>query len=459
MTATNNKPNSVPPRQLFSPASLWQRLRSPETFIGSLLALAGSLLLAVMVPQQPADLTMPGDFVVWLSNLPQFYQQSFQTLNRLGLFQVYQTVWFRLPMAVVTLSTLIILADYLPATWQRLRAPHTPPPEAIPHPLSRFVRKTLRLTAPQSANKSTSAAVPLAELRANLQADGFTVLPDASTGSVTATRHLWRWAGPALVAAGLLTTIAGGVVQTIWGQSAEGLLTTQAETPVLLAGKSFRLTGISFDGNTPETAGPGIAHLSINRNSQSRQLQRPYRFEGWWFVPVTAQAIARVTFVKGDTAQNIDLVFKAANRSVRFVYAPENLLFELRQTAANKPAYSLKILNNDAMRITQNSENFVINGLDMRGQVTIKNRLLVRGFRLPGLALMLPGGLLMLVGLIVLTLPPPVIIRLTVITKGRGSRIKAEAETLGRHARVEEMVTRLTAPGPASEGWSDAADT
>ncbi|MFQ5577732.1 MAG: cytochrome c biogenesis protein ResB, partial [Anaerolineae bacterium] len=216
MTTTGREHSILPARNLLSPGFFWAILRLPEMFAASLAATAVALTLARAIPQQPAEFSTPGEFVIWVSNLPPFFQQTFQPLNGLGLFKIYHTPWFWFPVAWLTLTGLISLADQLPAAWQRLR----PAAGAVrlPHPWSRSRRQTIRLAAPQHASEGTSVEAPLAALQAKLVANGYRIVPSQPGQTVTAGRRVWRWSGPALQVTGILLVLAGVVVQSLWGR-------------------------------------------------------------------------------------------------------------------------------------------------------------------------------------------------------------------------------------------------
>ena len=90
----------------------------PEALVLGTLALGMTLFLAAMIPQQPSSFaaglprTEGNADDIWLTTLPQLYQNLSSVLTPLGLFQIFYTTWFWLPLAVILFACLIGLLDY-----------------------------------------------------------------------------------------------------------------------------------------------------------------------------------------------------------------------------------------------------------------------------------------------------------------------------------------------------------
>ncbi|MFQ5578854.1 MAG: hypothetical protein ACE5G8_17895, partial [Anaerolineae bacterium] len=260
-------------------------------------------------------------------------------------------------------------------------------------------------------------------------------------------RRVWRWSGPALQVTGMLLVIAGVVVQSLWGQVEEkSLPLAAAAAPTGIAGQEVRLK--TFDpvpDTTGNLLGGAVAVKLQDGPTVVWQLYRPYRLNGWWVIPTTAGAVAHVSFVQGQTVQKLDLAFGNPAKPARFVHSPANLTFELRYRATYRgPAYRLRVIDGPDggpgdVKVQQQGHTFLVEGANLRGEVAVDDRLRLRAYHLPGLAPLAMGGLLFLLGAVQGVWPPPGIIRLAVVTKGRGSRIEAEIESLDDEPITGEM--------------------
>jgi len=448
MTNTHHLQKQISPnRPPFSLVGLWVILRSPKTFIASTIALISVLLAAIIIPQQPADFGAPGEFVVWVSNLPLFYQRAFQWFNVPGLFRIYHSVWLWLPAAWLTLVSLILLADTLPATWQRLQNKGDVLLQPMPHPLSTVQHKTIRLMAPQSAAESTATAPALAELKENLAAQGFELLPTADEQSLVAVQSRWFWSGPTLAALGVILIVLGGVVQNIWGAVDQTLLAPEVKTEARFAGQLLKVNRFTpVTGTDGKLLGGAIELATNSGRTVTWQLYKPYRLNGWWVIPTKVQPVAQVSFTEGETTEQSTLIFEDPNRPLTFAHSPRNLSLELRYIATEAgPDYQLRITNvtDPAFanaEVIQQGAMFIIPNLNITGQVIIHNKVLLRAYKLPGLPALLLGSIILLLALVQLPLPRPGIVRLTGVTKGRGSKIEAEVETLGYSLLLEKTI-------------------
>lgn len=443
MTAAKKNQTTPAVSHHLSFMSLWLTLRSPEMLAGSLFALAVAVALGAIIPQQPVHFSTPADFVVWLSDLPQFYRQAFQFFNLSGLFTVYRTVWFWLPAAGLVLVSLIVLADYVPATLVRLKKPGADFfPELHPHPLSHQRRVTLRLIAPQNAAESTVAdsGATLAQLQQNLGRAGFTVAHRGEQ-DVVAARHRWRWLAPVLLPAGILLLMAGVVAQTIWGQAETVLLSAQSARPINFIGAPIRL--VSF---TPITAFTGnllggeLALATAAGDPVLARLHQPARLNGWWLIPTKLQPMAQISFADQAEAEKMAMAIPDIARPIYFAYPDKNLLFELRYQVT-PPHYRLVLTGAPGRQpVTRVDGSFSVPGAGLTGRILIEDKILLKAYKIPGLLFFLAGGLSLLAVSVMLFLPAPAIVTLRIITKGRGSKIESLIETPGYNAAAEAVV-------------------
>ncbi|HEY85980.1 MAG TPA: cytochrome c biogenesis protein ResB [Chloroflexi bacterium] len=446
MTATGEEKHAPSLRHLLSLSSFWFILRSPKMFAVSLLATGIVLLATLIIPQQPVNFATPGDFVVWYAELPPFFQQVYPLFNALSLFKIYRTFWFWLPMAWLTLSALINLADYTPAVWQRIRNQESLTITPVAHPLIRYRQNIIRLTAPQSASESTASEAPLAALSDRLTIKKFQIRRAPETGALLASRYAWRWSAPILVFMGVLLLVTGGVLQALWGQSEAVLLSGQTEAASFINHSIALQKFTPFSDQNGNITGGSVSLNMDNARPLNWQLQRPYQVGGWWVVPAKISAVAEITFAQQQAVEKVSLIFDDVTEPLYFFHSPANLTFKLRYVAApNAPAYRLSVIqtaqsSTSPIKVTQQGKGFSIPGANLQGSISIENKLLLRAYKLPAVIPFALGGALILLGLLQIPLPSPAIVRLQTIKKGRGSKITAQVETLGDNRLADELI-------------------
>ena len=425
-------------RQLLSLAYFWSLLRMPESLTIALLTLALVLGLAFMIPQQPATVTSANEFTLWVAGLPKFYQEASEGFNRLGLFRILRTPWFWLPAAGLVLICLIALADYAPLVWPRFwaRRPERATPQ--PHPFHRQLGRAIRAPSPTSAAESAASGLPLARLRANLAQAGYQVDPIDGKQGLVAAYAPRRWGGPAFVLGGLLLIAFGLVAQAWWGERQTVRLAVGSETVMMAANqplrlKAFRPTLDEFN----QIRGGKITLEAGQTKTLSWQLHRPSYLRGWWVIPVEIQPSAQIKLTQNQNSnETTRLTFADPLKPVEFLSPEQNLLFALRYLPGpDRPDYQLTLIGGpenlaELPPLLRAGANFSVPDFNLTGQVWLSEALLLQAYYLPTLGVVMAGLLLTGLGLVSLTLPPPRLIWLHIVTKGRGSRIEVVAEFL-----------------------------
>ncbi len=399
-------------------ARLWKILQHPKLFGVLILVLAIEGGLALVIPQRPEPITEPGQFVVWVSSLPPFLQQGYQLFDGLRLFSLSHSLWVWLPAAALMLISLIALADLLPAIWQRV---HPTTAALLPYPPEKTVTRQLRIAAPQNPGKATATAPTMDVLRDALAAAKFTVVQRTDT-ELLAVRQPWAWFAPVLALGGIILLIAGLAIQTIWGNTQQILLAAGG-APATFIGQTVQITGFS-----PQTDG-GALTVSADGQPAEWQLERWQRRHGWWLAPPEARPLAKITFNDGNTTENLTLVFDDITRPLIFTYAPRRQSLELRYIVANGHGdYRLRVRdtqNTTLETAVQHGQDFSLPETGITGQIIIQDKFLLRAYRLPGVVPLALGALLILLGGAGWFFGAPAIVRLTAVTKGRGSRVDA----------------------------------
>lgn len=455
VTATQDS-NSPSTRQLFSLAYFWSILRAPETFVFSLILMAGALALAGLIPQQPVSVA-GDDYAQWVETIPNPYRQLATPLNAAGLFRIYATFWFWVPAAFLVLVCLIALADYAPLVGRYIIGRSSPSPPAQPHPFYEQTSTTHSIPSPSDAGKSAASSTPLLHAQRTLSDANYRTYPDEAGQVLTATRHHRRWAGPIALAAGLILTVTGLIVQTLWGAGQGAELSIRPGGSAFLASQPVRVRAFNPRRDAFNQLAGGTVVLDIgDQTNLPWRLHRPYRLGGWWFVPAGIRPSAEITLAQtGSPPETIAPHFPAARKPAYFSSPAEGLLFKLTYvpTAAG-PDYRLTLIESPdssagGAEVVREGAQFFAPAYNMNGAVTIDERLQLRAYRLPGLGFVLAGLATLLFGLIWLALEPPATMWLALITRGRGSRIEVETLSLRlAPPRLKQPQSPISLPAP-----------
>lgn len=134
---------SPPARDLLS--SLWRFLASRRLFLVLVLFLTLALIISTAVRQIPDSfaITGPAEYARLLAELTLAYGTLGPILQSLGFFDLGQTLWFRVLLALLVLHCLVRMADQV-ILWRHLR---NPAPDA-PLPASGLALEEVRVAAP-----------------------------------------------------------------------------------------------------------------------------------------------------------------------------------------------------------------------------------------------------------------------------------------------------------------------
>ncbi|GAB4548410.1 MAG: hypothetical protein Kow0063_43360 [Anaerolineae bacterium] len=102
---------------------LWHILASPRLSIFLLAGVAGILILSMIIPQAPPHMEEPLVRSQWLAGVPSRIAPLAERLYSAGIFDLLDSIWLRLPLALLLAHTLVALAHWGPEIWRRLRQP------------------------------------------------------------------------------------------------------------------------------------------------------------------------------------------------------------------------------------------------------------------------------------------------------------------------------------------------
>jgi cytochrome c biogenesis protein len=109
---------------------LWRGLTSTRFAIGIIAFLALASLLGVVIPQLPVEMRdNPAAIDAWLDVQEGRFGFLTTPMDRLGLFEVFRSVWFVATLALLVVSVCVCTANRLPPIWRNVTRPQTRVPD------------------------------------------------------------------------------------------------------------------------------------------------------------------------------------------------------------------------------------------------------------------------------------------------------------------------------------------
>jgi hypothetical protein len=309
--------NDLAPRQITGWIGLldriWRILASPYLTVILLVWTAVVLTFSAVIPQAPPHVE---DAVVrsqWLADIPLIARPLVERLQPLGLLNLLGSAWLRLPLALLIAHSLVVLADWIPALWNRLGWPIPASAEdeawqdEIPGPGTSF-----RLDgswAEASDQPRQHAMQRLAEAGYRVWLGAESAPPDSGQSGFVAWRWRWSWLAGAGVYAGLglaaLGLILGGwlnQVNEVDIQPGNPAPLSSANVPTLAID---RVTAVGDDPLRPAAAEVSLRVLTGAGEGQplTLSLHDSRLFQGMWLTLFDLRPIATVTatdVVTGD---------------------------------------------------------------------------------------------------------------------------------------------------------------
>jgi hypothetical protein len=246
--------------------------------------LAAVLALSALIPQAPPNVADPVVRSQWLATVPIKVRPAVERLYSLGIFKLLDTVWLRLPLALLLAHALVALAGWLPALWHRVRQS----PDEM-RPLGKSFHLERNWPAPvEEVCHGIIDRLEKAGYHIVVSQDEAT--SDEEQKTFTASRWKWSWLGPAGIYLGLGLASAGLILQGWLGQAQElhlapdvpTLLPVGASSTPILVLESVTVTGV--DRLQPVT-GVALVRVSTDVGEGQRlalKLHSSRLLQGMW---------------------------------------------------------------------------------------------------------------------------------------------------------------------------------
>jgi hypothetical protein len=188
-------------------------LASPRLTLILLVWVAAILALGSVIPQAPPYIEDPIVRSQWLANFPIGVRPVAERLHSVGVFDILDSIWLRLPLVLLLAHALVTIANWGPGIWRRIKKPP---------------RETGSLGKAFQLELDWPAAIEYVgqRLTNRLEEGGYRVLsqpqsdaPQSDQESFVAWRRRWSWLGLAGVYLGLGLASLGLIVGGWLGQT------------------------------------------------------------------------------------------------------------------------------------------------------------------------------------------------------------------------------------------------
>ncbi|MEJ2556648.1 MAG: hypothetical protein P8186_10550, partial [Anaerolineae bacterium] len=346
---------------------LWRILAWPRLTVILLVWVAVILMLSAVIPQAPPNIEDPVVRSQWLSHAPISARPVIERLQTFGIFNLLNSAWLRLPLVLLLAHALVMLADWSPVIWYRVRQSRYlssgKPVVGIPRVQWGW---TLCLWlgrprgGPRSDDRTSDGASQPAcgeqggqtpgelEMQSSGEASilgrSFRFERDWSESVEQATQKLigrlgeagywiwgprgkytseegetgfiawrwrWNWWGLAGIYLGLGLASAGLILAGWLGQVQEVNLAPDDPTSLPLVGApNLVLDDVTATGDDPMRPAAGVAslHLSTGVGESQRltlSLHGSRLFQGMWLTLTALRPVAEVTAVDVETGDNV----------------------------------------------------------------------------------------------------------------------------------------------------------
>lgn len=414
-------------------------LRGPKTTAVLLGCLTGVIGLALLLPQHPQ-----AEADSWISALPGLLQPWGILLFTLSLNRIFQSAWFWLPVALLLLNSLVALADYTPAAWNRFHK--NVPPLEWQHPLAYRAEQVSRLPGEPDLFLET--------LQASLEQAGFSV-SSSQERIIGAVRRSWAWLAPSIGYGGVLLLILAFLV-SFFSLKVERFILWPAETTAApsIAPGQFQL----IDFETP--AQVRLEFREQTTDTLRWSLYRPAWVQGVLFLPTATEPVLTIDIRdESDTPvkimpptqeapplKQLSLPLNRLEGPIYFSIPSARLAVRMEPDSASEMSYQLQVRQNDESnpsitRMIAPDQAVAINNLTLR--LSRNQNLHVIAYRDLAWPIYFVSLVLVGMGVVFTFWRPPLQVWLVPEVRGLGGQLYGVAETLGSQEKAAHFLEQL----------------
>ena len=265
-----------------------------------LLVLALLTLAGTLIAQVPSGMKSdPQAYAAWLDGVRPKYRGWTGTLDRLQLFSVFTSIWFRAAMALLITSLLACSIHRAPRLWQKAARPRMRMPDAF------FERAPL---GAQISSSSTPDSA-LAGLTQAFRSHHFRVTAEEHEGVtyVCADRFRWGPFGRVVAHLSFVVILVGGLIGSTWGFRDNELAVPVGSRVTVGHGTGLSVEATSFSDSYYMNGAPSdfASDLVVYKGdkavrTQTVRVNHPLRYDGIsfyqsFFGPAAAMRVSTPT--------------------------------------------------------------------------------------------------------------------------------------------------------------------
>lgn len=391
--------------------TLWYVLSAPQVTAALFVLLAVTFGLAAVFPQLPSGIEVD-EFDRWLTTAAGQFPGAGTFLRAIGAFELLRGAWIRALMVVLGLNLLLRVAAQARFLHNLQR------PSTIPLPPQRVISRRATLPGPLEQT--------VARLRKALEPQYFvTIEQDAAHAQIFAQRRPTGAFGPLTTYVGLVFLLAGLVVDDAIGWRAADIALAPGNTRTLNRPGALQIVLGEVDGESATArADLTLTHAGRSQTVHS-SLTHPARWGNLWLSQqATGPALAvsatdsgsRALVLQslgqdGEVGPDLRILFQQTQNEQGFAIPTRDLTFRVVSYAAlpeqgiAEPVFLVEAYRGEetapiATEFVEDEGSLTLNSVDNVTLTLQRDRYVVLEVAyLPGLPLMLLGGLLTLAGI------------------------------------------------------------
>ena len=459
---------------------IWRFFISMRTGLWLILTLGLLSLVGTLLAQAPAGMTAdPAAYTSWLASIHSKYGGWTPVFDKLGLFSVFTSIWFKGITVLLATSILACSINRAPRLWKLAFHPHTRMGETF------FTHAPLRATVLASAGPDTA----IDDVRTVLKAHRFRTITDPGDDEVNLYADRFRWGpfGTVIAHVSFVIILVGFFLSATTGFKNTNFVAPVGSTVQVGNGTGLSVKAMSFNDAYYENGSPKdyVSDLIVYKNGvqvdrQMVRVNQPLKQDGVSFYQsffgeaaaiqvkdsagktIYGDAVA-LTFTSDDGAHSIG----------QFRIKAKGLTVEVAVAASGKPDPKIKAgqaeitvfqngaTTSDASQVVDQGKPATIAGASYTFQRTLPYTGLIVAHD-PGANFVWVGSVLLVCGLFLVFFFPHRRIWVRVRKTSGGSEILC-ASTMKRDAaftpQFNQLVTDIQLAGTPSSTTQEGGQT
>src|SRR5665811_1061325 len=259
---------------------IWRFFISMRTGLWLILTLGLLSLVGTLLVQAPAGMSAdPAAYTSWVASIHSKYGGWTPVFDKLGLFSVFTSIWFKGITVLLATSILACSVNRAPRLWKLAFHPHTRMGETF------FTHAPLRATVLASAGPDTA----LDDVRAVLKSHRFRTVTDPSDDEVNLYADRFRWGpfGTVIAHVSFVIILVGFFLSATTGFKNTNFVAPVGSTVEVGNGTGLSVKAMSFNDAYYEDGAPKdyVSDLIVYKNGvqvhrQMVRVNQPLRQDG-----------------------------------------------------------------------------------------------------------------------------------------------------------------------------------